>query len=224
MSAAPGDRPRTGPRQGGTGRPLRSRVREYAQPLMITVLVAMLLRSYVVQAFVIPSGSMLPTLKVGDYLLANKVLYDFRPIRRGDIIVFKFPLDESRDFIKRVIGLPGETVEVRDGHVRIDGRELVEPYTIFRRPLGLRADDASQVIRTAVPPGYLFVMGDNRDNSLDSRSWGLLDARKVLGKAAVIYFSLRSNAIPDSTPLPHILYAFLHPSLLRWGRIGHSVE
>ena len=116
----------------------RSTVREYAESLIVAVLLALALRTFVVQAFVIPSGSMLPTLQIGDYLLVNKLVYRFRPIQRGDVIVFKFPRDESQDFIKRVVGLPGETVEIRGRHVLINGRELAEPYAMYQEPPALR--------------------------------------------------------------------------------------
>jgi signal peptidase I len=201
-----------------------STVREYAESLIVAVLLALAIRTFVVQAFVIPSGSMLPTLQIGDYLLVNKLAYTFRPIQRGDIIVFKFPRDESQDFIKRVVGLPGETVEIRGRRVLINGRELSEPYAVYREPPALRPPEGTRVSRTVIPPGHLFVMGDNRDNSLDSRSWGLLEQAKVLGRASIIYFSLHSEAIPPDTLLPGFLYALVHPSLERWGRIGHLVE
>jgi signal peptidase I len=201
-----------------------STMREYAESLIVAVLLALALRAFVVQAFVIPSGSMLPTLQIGDYLLVNKLVYRFRPIQRGDVIVFKFPRDESQDFIKRVVGLPGETVEIRGRHVLINGRELTEPYAMYQEPLALRPPEGTQVSRTVIPPGHLFVMGDNRDNSLDSRAWGLLEESKVVGEASIIYFSLRSEAIPHDTLLPGFLYALVHPSLERWGRIGHLVQ
>jgi signal peptidase I len=224
MMGKPDNTAATGPLRVAARRPPRSAVREYAESLVVAVLLALAIRTFVVQAFVIPSGSMLPTLQIGDYLLVNKFLYDFRPIQRGDIIVFKFPRDESRDFIKRVVGLPGETVEIRGTHVLINERELTEPYAVYREPVALRPPDGAQVSRAVIPPGHLFVMGDNRDNSLDSRAWGLLDQAKVLGKASVIYCSLRSEAIPDDTPLPRFLYVLVHPSLLRWGRIGRLVQ
>jgi len=210
---------RAAPRRGS-----RSTIREYAESLIIAVLLALALRTFVVQAFVIPSGSMLPTLQIGDYLLVNKLVYRFRPIQRGDVIVFKFPRDESQDFIKRVVGLPGETVEIRGRHVLINGRELTEPYAMYQEPPEFRPPAGTQVSRTVIPPGHLFVMGDNRDNSLDSRAWGLLDRAKVVGEASIIYFSFRSEAIPHDTLLPGFLYALVHPSLERWERIGHLVQ
>src|SRR5512137_2329106 len=102
----------------------KSVVREYAEALIVAILLALVIRTFVVQAFKIPSGSMLPTLQIGDHILVNKFLYYFRPVQRGDIIVFKFPQDESRDFIKRVVGLPGDTVEIRGKQVLINGTLL----------------------------------------------------------------------------------------------------
>lgn len=204
-------------------RPTRSVLREYAESLVIAVLLALAIRGFVVQAFVIPSGSMLPTLQIGDYVLVNKFLYTFRPIRRGDIIVFKFPQDEYRDFIKRVIGLPGETLEIQGPQVFIDGKPLHEPYAVHSEPALFPAPNY-HLGPMLIPRGHLFVMGDNRDNSLDSRAWGLLEQTKVLGKASIIYFSIRSQDIPSGSLLPRILYILVHPSLIRWDRIGRIIR
>ncbi len=202
----------------------RSVWREYAETLIVAVLLALVIRTFVVQAFVIPSGSMLPTLRIGDYLLVNKFVYLFRPIRRGDIIVFKFPQDETRDFIKRVIGLPGEILEIRDRQVFIDGKPLHEPYAVYSESPPFGSPVPYHLGPMRIPPGHLFMMGDNRDNSLDSRSWGLLEETKVLGEADIIYFSIRSAAIPYDALLPRIVYAVVHPSVMRWGRIGQLVR
>lgn len=205
-------------------RRIRSVWREYAEALIIAVLLALVIRTFAFQAFVIPSGSMLPTLRIGDYLLVNKFVYLFRPIRRGDIIVFRFPKDETRDFIKRVVGLPAETLEIRDNQVFIDGRPLHEAYAVYSEPRPLRPPGADHLGPMVIPPGHLFVMGDNRDNSLDSRAWGLLEEAKVVGEASIIYFSVRIAAIPHGTLLPQIFYTMVHPSLMRWGRIGRLVR
>jgi signal peptidase I len=202
----------------------RSVWREYAESLVIAVLLALAIRAFVVQAFVIPSGSMLPTLRIGDYLLVNKLVYLLRPIRRGDIVVFRFPQDETRDFIKRVVGLPGETLEIRDRQVFIDGKPLQEPYAVYSEFPPLGSPLPYHLGPIVIPPGHLFMMGDNRDNSLDSRSWGLLEESKVVGEASIIYFSIRSADIPYEAFVPRILYAAIHPSLLRWSRIGHLVR
>jgi len=137
----------------------KSVFREYAEALIIAVLLALVIRTFVVQAFKIPSGSMLPTLQIGDHILVNKFVYHFRPIQRGDIIVFKFPQDESRDFIKRVVGLPGETVEVRGKEVLIDGKPLKEGYAVFSDGAFGRPGERERVGPITVPPHRLFMMG-----------------------------------------------------------------
>jgi len=199
-------------------------VREYAEALIIAILLALVIRTFVVQAFKIPSGSMLPTLQIGDHILVNKFLYYFVPLERGDIIVFKFPQDETRDFIKRVIGLPGETFEVRGKQVLINGVPVSEPYAVYSDGLLSRSAEREQVGPITIPPGKLFMMGDNRDHSMDSRVWGLLDMQKIKGKAFVVYFSVRSEDIPYSSILQNVLYVVTHPSMIRWGRFGTLVR
>ena len=215
---AKADPRRPGPASG------RSVVREYAEALIIAVLLALVIRTFVVQAFKIPSGSMLPTLQIGDHILVNKFVYAFRPVRRGDIIVFKFPQDESRDFIKRVIGLPGETVEIRGTQVLINGRPLSEPYAVYSDSSLVRSLERDRLGPLQVPPGHLFMMGDNRDHSLDSRVWGFLDQAKVKGQAFIAYFSVRSEDIPYDAAIPSVGYVLIHPSLIRWSRIGRLVS
>jgi signal peptidase I len=202
----------------------KSMVREYAEALIIAVLLALVIRTFVVQAFKIPSGSMLPTLQIGDHILVNKFLYYFQPIRRGDIIVFKFPQDETRDFIKRVVGLPGDTVEVRGTHVLINGAPLDESYAVYGDwPVG-RFGEREKLGPLVVPPDRLFMMGDNRDHSMDSRVWGFLDVHKVKGKAFIVYFSVRSDDIPYSSALASIYYVVSHPGMIRWSRLGSLVH
>lgn len=169
----------------------KSAAREWAESIVIAVVLALLIRTFVVQAFKIPSGSMLPTLQIGDHILVNKLIYRFEKPSRGDIIVFKFPYGDGKDFIKRVIGLPGETIELRDKQVFINGQPLEETYAIYKDPHILTnphspRDNFGPV---KVPEGHLFVMGDNRDQSMDSRFWGFLDMGKIKGKAFIIYWS-----------------------------------
>lgn len=202
----------------------KSVLREYAEALIIAVLLALVIRTFVVQAFKIPSGSMLPTLKIGDHLLVNKFLYYFEPIRRDDIIVFKFPQDETRDFIKRVIGLPGETLEIRGRQVLINGVPLKEPYAVYSDGPFAQALEREHLGPLIIPPGNFFMMGDNRDHSMDSRVWGLLDIHKIKGKAFIVYFSLRSEDIPYASALPSLIYVFTHPSIIRWNRFGTLVR
>jgi signal peptidase I len=169
----------------------KSVFRQYLEAILIAVILALVIRSFVVQAFKIPSGSMLETLQVGDHILVNKFLYWFTDPQHGDIIVFKYPQDEGRDFIKRVVALPGDTVEILKKRVYINDKPLTEPYAIHLDPAtienpGSPRDRFGPIV---VPPGQLFTMGDNRDYSMDSRFWGFLDRKKIKGKAFIVYWS-----------------------------------
>ena len=164
----------------------KSLLREYAEAIVIAVVLALLIRTFVVQAFTIPSGSMSPTLAIGDYILVNKFIYRLRDPSRGDIIVFKYPWDENRDFIKRVVGTGGDEVFIKGRQVFVNGQPLPESYAVFGST-GPHGESAYGPV--AVPPGSYFVMGDNRDNSQDSRYWGFLKREKIRGKAFMIYWS-----------------------------------
>jgi len=191
----------------------KSVAREYFESIVIAVILALFIRTFVVQAFKIPTGSMENNLLIGDHLLVNKFVFGpsagaierallpERPIRRGDIIVFKYPEDRERDFIKRVIGLPGETLEVRNKKVYINGKPIDEPYVHFLDPpQGATAfsevtshDQRERYGPIPIPEGQYFMMGDNRDNSQDSRYWGLLPREDVKGRAVMIYWSYESE-------------------------------
>jgi len=192
-------------------------VREYAEAIIIAILIALFIRTFIVQAFKIPSGSMKPTLLVGDHILVNKFTYGVKipflrktliPVgepARGDIVVFIYPEDRSKDFIKRVIAVGGDTVQIRNKQIYVNG-------SIYRDNFGVYVDDriipGSMQPRdnfglVKVPPGQLFVMGDNRDQSYDSRFWGFVDLKDVMGKAFIIYWSWDGDG-----------------SSVRWGRIG----
>ena len=188
----------------------KSTIREYAESIVIAVILALFVRTWVVQAFKIPTGSMENNLLIGDHLLVNKFVFGptassidraflpIRDIRRRDVIVFKYPDEPERDFIKRVIGLPGETVELRAKKVYIDGQPLDEPYVHFLEPASESQEITSYDVRerygpVKVPEGQYFVMGDNRDNSQDSRYWGFLPAHYVKGRALMIYWSYESG-------------------------------
>jgi signal peptidase I len=174
--------------------------REWVKSIIIALILALATRATVVQAFRIPTSSMEETLLVGDFLLVNKFIYGsklpFTEIRlpklrgpkTGDIIVFKHPT-EGKDFIKRCIGLPGDKVEIRNDVVFVNDSPLDEPYKILHGYGG----SMSNFGPVTVPEGHLFMMGDNRHNSYDSRSWGPLDQTHVKGKAMVIYFSWNKN-------------------------------
>jgi signal peptidase I len=181
----------------------KSTLREYFESIVIAVILALFVRTWVVQAFKIPTGSMENNLLIGDHLLVNKfvfgpagagrVVLPVTDVRRGDIVVFKYPEDPERDFIKRVIGLPGETLEVRDKKVIINGKPIDEPYVHYLQPAGgsevTSFDVRDRYGPVTVPAGQYFVMGDNRDNSQDSRYWGFLPRHYVKGKALIIYWS-----------------------------------
>ena len=175
------------------------------ESICVAVILAFFVRTFVVQAFKIPSGSMEPNLLIGDHLLVNKfvsaptltgaeqTLLPIDSIHRGDIIVFKHPRTPERDLIKRTIGLPGETIELREKRVYINGKPLDEPYAHFLSPPGATDVSVRDVRRNfgplTVPPGHYFMMGDNRDNSEDSRYWGTLAREYVKGKALFLYMS-----------------------------------
>ncbi len=176
---------------------------EYAEAIATAVILALFIRAYVVQAFKIPTGSMVATLLPGDHLLVNKFIYGtdipfthivilkVRDPRRGDVIVFKYPEDPSRDFIKRVIGVGGDTVEGRDKQVFVNGQPLDEPYVQHADPdmHPPQQDKRDTFGPVKVPDGKYFMMGDNRDFSYDSRFWGPVDREAIQGKALVIYWS-----------------------------------
>jgi signal peptidase I len=191
--------------------PRKSTAREYFESIAIAVILALFIRTFVVQAFKIPTGSMENNLLIGDHLLVNKFVFGptasrvenallpVRDIRRGDIVVFKFPQEPERDFIKRVIGLPGETLELKHKKVYINGTALDEPYVHFLVPPSADGQEVAPFdLRESygpvtVPDGQYFVMGDNRDNSQDSRWWGYLPRTLVKGKALMIYWSFESD-------------------------------
>ncbi|MGH9361533.1 MAG: signal peptidase I [Thermoanaerobaculia bacterium] len=188
----------------------KSLLREYFEALLIAVLFATFARSYVVQAFKIPTGSMEENLLIGDHILVNKFIYGatawpaleekllpIRPIRRGDVVVFKYPEDPARDFIKRCVALPGDTVEIVDKQLYLNGRAIADAgytYHADRRTFARNSPLAAWSIRDnfgpyVVPPAHYFCLGDNRDNSRDSRVWGPVPESHVKGRAFMIYWS-----------------------------------
>ena len=207
----------------------RSAPADLLESLLITILLALFGTTFVLQAFKIPSQSMEPTLLVGDHLLVNKFLFEgtgawyekllpYRPIRRGDVVVFKFPFDDHPHYVKRVIGLPGDRLRIIDEQVYVNGSRLDEPYVVhdpshsddftdnFPPPdaayLGfqLRPEWARQIMNSVqhgellVPPDHFFVMGDNREWSSDSRYWGFVDRDAIIGRPIVIYWSVEATA------------------------------
>jgi signal peptidase I len=216
----------------------KSVAREYFESLVIAVVLALFIRTFVVQAFKIPTGSMEQNLLIGDHLLVNKFVFGpslgasertllpIRDIHRLDVIVFKYPEEPERDFIKRVIGLPGDRIELRQKRVYVNDRRLDEPYVYYlenppalpegdspgaAHATGLSTDPRETYGPVTVPSGQYFVMGDNRDNSQDSRYWGFLPREYVKGRALVIYWSYSLDAGNFLTGT-------------RWGRILRQVR
>lgn len=204
----------------------KSKVQEYIEAIIIAILIALFIRTFVIAAYKIPSESMVPTLLVGDHLLVNKFIYGVKipilrkiiiPItdpKRDDIIVFIYPNDRSLDFIKRVIGIGGDKIEIKNKKIFINDQEYKDSYGIYRDSLIYPGamqprDNFGPVI---VPRGSLFVMGDNRDNSKDSRYWGFVDVKDVEGKALILYWSNNSEE------------KILSLKRIRWKRMGRLLH
>jgi signal peptidase I len=224
----------------------KSFYKEWIEPFLIAAVVALFIRQFVVEAFKIPSGSMIPTLDIGDHLLVNKFVYGpripftdtriftWKEPKRGDIIVFKYPENETKNFIKRVIGLPGDKIEIKKGILFIndqpvtviaqgvfkdseqgDGSSYYEKPRLLEEQLGsvthhilyLRDQSGYDFGPKLVPADSVFVMGDNRDNSQDSRVWGFVKNEKILGRALIIYWSWDGNG-----------------RWVRWERIGTLIQ
>jgi signal peptidase I len=178
-------------------------IKEYLEPIAIAILIALFIRTFVVQAFKIPSSSMEPTLQVGDHLLVNKFIYgikfpfietkyfQFKKPQRGDIIVFIYPKDRSKDFIKRVIGTEGEKVQIVHNKIYINNQLIDDPWGRYdERSFSTKyLQPMERFGPVTVPVNSVFVLGDNRDNSQDSRFWGFVNVNEVKGKALIIYFS-----------------------------------
>lgn len=199
----------------------KSVVREYIEAFVVAIVLALIIRTFVVQAFKIPSGSMEPTLLIGDHILVNKFIYgeripftetkifDFRKPGRGEVIVFIYPKDESKDFIKRVIGVEGDKIEIKEKKLYVNDVLSNDPYGVYQDSSIIPGhvqprDNYGPVV---VPEDCLFVMGDNRDRSADSRFWGFVHVNKVKGKAFLIYWSWGG---------------FMRD--IKWGRIGNLIH
>jgi signal peptidase I len=228
----------------------KSTLREYFESIVIAVILALFIRTFVVQAFKIPTGSMEENLLIGDHLLVNKFVFGptatalerallpMGTIRRDDIIVFKYPEDPDRDFIKRVIGLPGEIIEVREKKVYINGKAQDEPFVHFlQAPAGASEfhevtsfDVRERYGPVTVPPDQYFMMGDNRDNSADSRYWGFLRRDYIKGRAVVIYWSYqagREDYQEDGAgaTVKGLISVFAHFfTRTRWDRMFHVIR
>jgi signal peptidase I len=195
----------------------KSTIREYAETLGVALLLALVIRTFVVQAFKIPSGSMLPTLQIGDHILVNKFIYGprlevpltqwslghlpgFRQPRVGDVVVFIYPRERDKDFIKRIVAVAGQTIEVHGTQITVDGKPVDDPHAHYEKR------DHVDFGPYTVPADHVFVMGDNRDESYDSRFWGPVPVDDIKGLAMVIYWSWGGD------------------HWVRWDRLGHLVN
>ena len=212
-------------------RRVKSRTRQYVWTVGIALVIAMVLRTFVVQGYRIPSGSMENALLKGDFVLVNKLAYRFGEPQPRDIISFRYPLNPSKTFIKRIVAGPGQTVEIVNKQLSIDGRIEVPSYLVkYRDPLIHSAEYSNRdnFGPFEVPPGHYFLMGDNRDNSRDSREWGFLERKYIKGKAYLIYFSWAPDPLAPKFSDPYvssffkiIFYNLVHfTERVRWGRIG----
>ncbi len=207
----------------------KSSIRENIEAVLVAILLALLIRTFAVQAFKIPSGSMKQTLLIGDHILVNKFIYGvkvpfskttiipFKKPKHGDIVVFKFPIDPEKDFIKRVVAIAGDKVEIRNKQVFVNNikadsnfAQFTDSFIVPGCPLGSRKDAPCRKDNFGpikVPENKLFVMGDNRDQSFDSRFWGFVDLKAVSGEAFIIYWSWDNNNFG-----------------VRWKRIGRMLK
>jgi len=207
-------------------RPGKSSLRENIEAVVVAIILALFIRTFIVQAFKIPSGSMKETLQIGDHILVNKFIFGIKlpfvqktiiPLkkpRREDIIVFRFPENHDKDFIKRVIGVEGDVIEVRNKQLYVNQKLFKRDYAVYKDahiiPMGIQPRD--NYGPTTVPPDSLFVMGDNRDQSYDSRFWGIVELEAVKGKAFIIYWSW------DKDNEDSVL------SYVRWNRLGQWLK
>jgi signal peptidase I len=221
----------------------KSLARDYFETIVTCVIFVLFARTFVFQQSKIPTGSMIPTLLIGDYIMVNKFVYappmqsvpilgavertlfPLREVKRGDIVVFKFPEEPEKDYIKRVIGLPGETIEIRARQVYIDGRPLDESYKVHRN-LRVTNIDQDDYPATRIPDNSYFCMGDNRDNSRDSRFWGFLPRDQVKGRALLVYWSY--NASREEYARTGVV-AWIKDTLsafgkTRWNRFFHVIR
>jgi len=211
----------------------KSALRENVEAVLVAVILALFIRTFIVQAFKIPSGSMKQTLQIGDHILVNKFIYGvkipftgitlipFKVPKQGDIVVFKFPEDPDKDFIKRVIGVSGDKVEIRNKKVYVNGKPLNHDYGIHTDPRikPIWKEPRDNIRPLTVPKDAFFVMGDNRDHSYDSRFWGFVHKKALKGKAFMIYWSWDKENF-----LGGLKNWLTWWKWVRWNRIGQILE
>ncbi len=206
----------------------KSKLRENIEAILVAVMLALFIRTFIVQAFKIPSGSMKNTLLIGDHILVNKFKYGIKiPFvektlinigepERGAVVVFTYPRDPSKDFIKRVVGIAGDIVEIRNKEVYVNGSRIDDKsyaiYTDNKKNISRANNIRDNMVPVKVPENSLFVMGDNRDNSHDSRFWGFVDFKNVKGEAFIIYWSWNSEN--NGSIIDYV----------RWNRLGSLLE
>ncbi len=205
----------------------KSIFREYAEALIIALILAVFIRTFVVQAFKIPSGSMLPTLQIGDHILVSKFAYgiknpfsdeniiSFSPPKQEDIIVFKYPVNPKIDYIKRVVGVAGDRIEIKDKKVYINDKLYKTEQAVYQAN-NIVQSNRDNYGPVTVPANSLFVMGDNRDNSRDSRFWGFVNYKLVKGKAFIVYWSWDLDKYPN--------FSFKRFATIRWSRFGNIID
>jgi signal peptidase I len=250
---------------GGEDSQAQPTLREYAESLLVTIVLALFATTFVVQAFKIPSQSMEPTLLVGDHLLVNKFIFGgrggwyehllpYRPVRHGDIIVFKFPFDDHPHYVKRVIGLPGDHIKIINAKIYVNGQLSSEPYVVHDETSedpfadnfppadryflngSVRQEWAHDILNhvqkgeLVVPADHYFVMGDNRDHSWDSRYWGFVDRDAIMGRPVLIYWSVEATSADYGDRgiagnLVALVDFIVHlPSRTRWSRMLREVH
>lgn len=214
---------------------IKSPARQYIKTIIVALIIALVLRAFVVQAYKIPSSSMEDVLLSGDFILVNKLTYRFRQPQPQDVIVFKYPLNPSKNYIKRVIATEGQTVEIINKQVFVDEKPFIDAASVKHKDhhvlprLYSQRDNFGPI---QVPAGHLLVLGDNRDDSQDSREWGFVDKKAVQGKAIIVYWSMLPDPKAPQMEFPYIISAFQMVgyyatnifSKTRWDRIGDLVR
>lgn len=176
---------------------IKSEIREWLESLLIALVLALVIRAFVVQAFKIPTGSMRPTLLEGDRILVNKFLYKFKEPSRGDVIVFKYPEDKKKDFIKRLIAVGGETVEIKNGGIYINDEKVEEPFIVRQMRYYNKSPYGGSGSKITIPEDSFYVLGDNSASSKDSRYWGFVPRKNLVGKAFFLYWPIKRIRIVE---------------------------